>query len=214
MWRIAKRSDGRNLGRRMSDKSEHKRAWQTAQRALQAARNAEAQAQLGRQPAPMGRLKKLSLIATIAGGLTTFAIGAYSFYPSIEIRAVDADTSANPLQARFSFRNGGRLSVSGAVVTCTLNTREQKQMVMSDNLADTGAGSTGQRFGRFDPSSPPIVRSCGTSGIYVGMTHPSNISIDVSWHFLPIGHQYFVSQQVADNSYRMVPESDPPKAVR
>jgi hypothetical protein len=192
----------------MPEKSEHKQAWQTAQRALRAARNAEAAAK-STQPAPTSLLQRLSWLGPIVVAMIAVAGVIYRFYPSIEIRPVDGDVSANPAEAEFSFRNVGRLSVSGAVVTCRLNTPQAKDLIMSGNLATTPTGIVGQQFGRFDPGSPPVVRSCATTGIQIGMTHPSTISVDVSWYSLPIGHQYFVSQPVTGNKYRMVPESGP-----
>jgi hypothetical protein len=190
----------------MPDKSDHKKAWQTAQRALQIARDAEGWASRVPTPAPPTFLQKAQWI----GGITLALIGVagvlYRFYPSIEVRSVDGDTSFMPTNARFSYRNVGRLPISDVIISCRIDTADHPNSVFRGNLFD----GVGQRLGWFYPNSPAIIRTCSDERfIHFRLLHPSTITVDVSWHSLPIGHQHFVSKPGDSGAFKMVPESDP-----
>ena len=93
-------------------KSEHKQAVQTSQRALQGVSNIqEAIAGLA-LTTKLTTPQKLALIATVAGGTGTAAVAAYSFWPSIEIQTLMGDLTADPIEAKFQFRNAGRLDLA------------------------------------------------------------------------------------------------------
>jgi hypothetical protein len=191
-------------------KSEHKQAVQTSQRALQGVRNIqEAIAGLA-LTTKLTKLQKIALIATVAGGTGTSAVAAYSFWPSIEIQALTGDLTADPIEAKFQFRNAGRLNLEGAVISCRINHGVGRTINTTGVLLVEPTGKRGQVLGRLGAGAPPVLRTYGGPGIRNASTHPATISIDVTWHSFKIGHQYFISQQTADGRCcLMVPESDP-----
>jgi hypothetical protein len=192
----------------MQEKSEHKQAWQTAQRALAVARNAEALA-LSPPPRRLTFLQKMALLATIAAGaVTVLSSGVYTYYPSMEVRALDGDLSTNPLFAKFEFRNSGRLALSNVKITCTVDFPKGGHLVLSGVLFD----GIGLQVGTLYPSSPPIIRTCNdpnSRSMNLPAGYPAHVTLDVRWYGLPIGHQYFISQPTQNGASKMVPESDP-----
>jgi len=193
----------------LPQKSEHKKAWQTSQRALERVREVQRTLSSFAHPARPTLLQRLSWIATMMVGVIAIAGVIYRFWPAIEIVPLSDDLTADPMDARFQFRNVGRIDVEGAVISCRITHGDGRSINTTGVMLVEPTGRRGQHLGRLGAGAPAIVRTCGGPGIQKAASHPATISIDVVWLSLRIGHQYFVSQlSLQRQCCMMVPERD------
>jgi hypothetical protein len=139
------------------------------------------------------RTKTLFAIAT---SIVSIGTAAYAFWPTLQIEGVPWDNSRGPLDAKFQFRNGGRVPIFHVQFRCTINSTTVKNLVTENNsITLPVTGERGQNIAEI-PAGVAVQRDCG-SFANVG-PHPSNVKIDATFVWPATGHiasvsRYFVS---------------------
>ena len=155
-------------------------------------KNVEA-ATASRPPRPF--LLRTKTLLAIAASIATTGTAAYAFWPTLVIDGVPWDNSRSPLEAKFLFRNGGRIPIYDVHFRCTINTATVKELVTEANSVISPV--TGQRRGEISPGVA-LQRDCGSSAN--AGAHPSKVRIDAQFTWPVIGHTASVSRYFVSNT--------------
>jgi hypothetical protein len=131
----------------------------------------------------------------------------------MDVIAQPWETFTDASNARFQFKNTGRLTISDVRFDCVINTPNVRDMRTSANTSKRPlTGLKSQIIGVLAPARF-VSRDCfGGIPMIVG-GHPANIKIGVSFVWPIIGHRsefsrYFVSETDGNRSW-MTPETEP-----
>jgi hypothetical protein len=142
-------------------------------------------------------LRTRTLLAIVASTVT-IATAAYAFWPTLEIEGVPWDNSRGPLEAKFQFRNGGRVSIYDVHFSCTINSATVKNLITKDNsITFPVTGDRGQNIAEI-PAGAAAQRDCGSFA--PGILHPSTVKIDATFVWPVTSHVASVSRYFVSNT--------------
>jgi hypothetical protein len=125
-------------------------------------------------------------------------MAAYAFWPTLEIEGVPWDNSRGPLDAKFQFRNGGRVPIFQVHFRCTINTASITNLTTEGvSITLPVNGRRGQDITEIS-AGVAVQRDCG-SAIKIG-PHPSNVKIDATFAWPVTGHVASVSRYFVSNT--------------
>ena len=156
---------------------------------------------------------KTSAILAVAASLATLLSALYAFRPSMDVIAQPWETSTDPANARFQFKNTGRVTIRDVSFDCLINTPTSKGLRTSANSSRAPlTGKKSQIIGDLAPEQF-VSRDCFGGAPAKTGGHPSNIRIDASFVWPAINHRteifrYFVSETDGQRIW-MTPETEP-----
>jgi hypothetical protein len=164
-------------------------------------------------PEPKQFWTKTRAILAAGASIVTIASGMFLFWPAMDIFAPAWESSVDPGNARFQFKNIGRITIRDVRFDCLINTPTNQNLRTSQNKSDAPLiGEKSQIIGDLAPEQF-VSRDCfGGAPVKTG-GHPSNIRIDASFLWPAINHRvpisrYFVSE-TDGNRVWMTPEKEP-----
>lgn len=165
------------------------------------------------EPPPAGFLTRTKVLAAIAASVGTIAGSAYLFWPSMEVLAQPWDTFTDASNARFQFKNAGRVAIRNVRYDCLINTPTNRGVrVTGSTSVRPLVGKKSQIIGDLAPGQF-VSRDCfGGIPSDIG-GHPLNIKVEASFVWPLIGYQeevpgYFVSE-TDGKRFWMTPEPEP-----
>jgi hypothetical protein len=100
----------------------------------------------------------LALVSVVASiiGVATFA---WTYYPTVEIKATEVADKIDPINAEFTINNIGKLPVYELIFTCLIDT-PGRLVELGGNKTDSPLGSTGGQGMPYLAASGSITRNC------------------------------------------------------
>jgi hypothetical protein len=178
----------------------------------------EAARQAGRKvepitPDPLRFWTRARIIFAITASVATILSALYAFWPSMDVIAQPWETSTDPANARFQFKNIGRVTIRDVQFDCLINSATSRNLNTSLNSSFAPiTGLKSQVIGDLDPDRY-VSRDCfGGARVATG-GHPSNIKVTASFVWPILNRRaeisrYFVSETDGRRVW-MTPEAEP-----
>jgi hypothetical protein len=164
-------------------------------------------------PEPRQFWTKTRAVVASAASVATIVSAIYAFWPSMDVSAQPWDMTTDPANARFQFKNTGRIAIRDVRFDCLINTPTNKDLRTSANTSSGPlTGEKSQIIGDLGPDRY-VSRDCFGGGAAVTGGHPSNIRVDASFLWPVINRRveisrYFVSETDGHRVW-MTPEKEP-----
>jgi hypothetical protein len=185
----------------------------TDRQAQKAARSREkALARYGITASEKPFLNRTLKIFALAASFCTILGFAYSYWPTIEVEAKPQVPTTGPMNAKFDFKNPGRVDLFDVQFSCVVKTATQTIDTSRNAVIDPVTGRRGQVIGKIARHSA-VTRDCGS--FVSGPIYPSTIEIhvDYKWplfdRWVHTVDAYFVSERGGDGHFWMTPETKP-----